>query len=254
MAQEQAQVQVQAQVQGGQRQFNGVQAILFDKDGTLCDAAAYLRSLAQKRARLLDAQIPGVQDPVLLAFGVEDNRLNPSGLMALGSRRDNQIAAAAYVAETGRDWPEALRIAQQAFADADQFLPRLQHAPMFPEVPEVLAALAATGLKLGILSSDTTANVQAFVEHFGLGECIHLCQGVDDGPSKPDPALFQQACARLGLSPSAALMVGDAPADLQMAQAAGALGSIAVTTGLATASQLAQADVILGQLSDLRPV
>ncbi|MBD2101300.1 HAD family hydrolase [Leptolyngbya sp. FACHB-261] len=239
-------------VRCGDVEFSGVQAIIFDKDGTLCDAAEYLRSLAQRRARLLDAQIPGVQEPVLMAFGVdESSNLNPNGLMAIGSRRENEVAAAAYVAETGRDWTEALRTAQRAFAEADQFLPRLKHAPLFPEVPRVLQALAAAGLKLGILSSDTGANVRAFVEHFGLTQLVSCAMGVDEGHSKPDPDLLRQACAELKVEPSATLMVGDSPADMQMAQQAGALGCVAVTCGLSPAHQLRQANAIVPNLSAL---
>ena len=68
---------------------------LFDKDGTLEDSAAYLRNLGQKRSRLIDAQIPGTQDPLLMAFGIDRDCLDPTGLLAVGSRRENEIAAAA---------------------------------------------------------------------------------------------------------------------------------------------------------------
>jgi phosphoglycolate phosphatase len=84
--------------------FENIQAIVFDKDGTLAEVESYLKSLGQKRARLVDAKIPGVQEPLMLAFGMETSGINPMGLLAVGSRRENEIAAAAYVAETGRDW------------------------------------------------------------------------------------------------------------------------------------------------------
>jgi phosphoglycolate phosphatase len=67
--------------------FKNIQAIIFDKDGTLANVESYLKSLGQKRARLVDAQVPGVQEPLLMAFGVESTYLNPMGLMAVGSRR-----------------------------------------------------------------------------------------------------------------------------------------------------------------------
>ncbi|MGB8702754.1 MAG: HAD family hydrolase, partial [Thermosynechococcaceae cyanobacterium] len=103
--------------------FSDIQAIIFDKDGTLANVEAYLKSLGQKRARLVDARVPGVQEPLLMAFGVEGNSLNPMGLLAVGSRQENQIAAAAYVAETGRGWAEALQTAIAAFTEAEGYLP-----------------------------------------------------------------------------------------------------------------------------------
>jgi phosphoglycolate phosphatase-like HAD superfamily hydrolase len=67
--------------------FQNIEAVLFDKDGTLANSEAFLRSLAQKRSRMIDAQFPGVQEPLLMAFGVDGERLDPAGLMAVGKMR-----------------------------------------------------------------------------------------------------------------------------------------------------------------------
>ncbi len=107
-----------------------IQAVLFFKDSTLADVESFLKSIGQKRSRLIDAKIPGVQEPLLMAFGLEDNQINAAGLLAVGTRR-KAIAAAAYVAETGRNWVEALEIASTAFAEADQYLQRkADHTPL----------------------------------------------------------------------------------------------------------------------------
>ncbi len=76
---------------------------------------------------------------------------------------------------------------------------------------------------------------------------------MDEGPSKPDPALFRQACAALGVEPEETLMVGDTPVDIRMAQQAGAMGCVAVSWGLADSHQLqlAQADVVIANLNAL---
>ena len=79
--------------------FQDIQAIIFDKDGTLEDSQEYLRNLGQKRARLIDARIPGIGEPLLMAFGINGHEINSTGLMAVGSRLENEIAAAAYIAE-----------------------------------------------------------------------------------------------------------------------------------------------------------
>jgi phosphoglycolate phosphatase len=51
--------------------FKNIEAVIFDKDGTLEVSGDFLRNLAQKRSRLIDAQIPGVGEPLLMAFGVQ---------------------------------------------------------------------------------------------------------------------------------------------------------------------------------------
>jgi len=236
--------------------FPGIQAIIFDKDGTLADSASYLRSLGQKRSRLIDAQIPGVQDPLLMAFGLDGEQMNPAGLLAMGNRYENEIAAAAYVAETGRDWLESLTIVRRAFEEADIFLKRKSdHTPLFPGVLEILQALATENIKLGILSADTTANVRDWVQRYELKPYFHLCMGTESPDlAKPNPALFQQACTALEVPVTSALMVGDTRGDLAMAKDAQAAGGIGVGWGWTAPARLEEADVVIEQLGQIQIV
>ncbi|HEY9707367.1 MAG TPA: HAD family hydrolase, partial [Oculatellaceae cyanobacterium] len=122
--------------------FPNIQAIIFDKDGTLEDSQVFLRELGQKRSRLIDAQIPGIGEPLLMAFGINGDTLDPTGLMAVGSRRESEIAAAAYIAETGRGWLESLAIAHNAFEEADRYLKETANtSPLFAGSLEVLKFL-----------------------------------------------------------------------------------------------------------------
>jgi phosphoglycolate phosphatase len=232
--------------------FENIQAVIFDKDGTLENTSEYLRNLGQKLARLIDAQIPGIADPLLMAFGINGNTLDPTGLMAVGSRRENEIAAAAYIAETGRGWLESLAIARRSFAEADQYLKSATPSPLFAGCLETIKFLSDAGLKLAILSADTTARVQSFVKHYQLDACIQVRTGVDDGPGKPDPSLFLNACRELGVEPQAALMVGDSPGDIEMARNAGAAGCIGICWGAAKAAHLLAADVTISQLDEIQ--
>lgn len=224
---------------------------MFDKDGTLEDSEEYLRSLGQKRSRLIDAQIPGIGEPLLMAFGINGDTLDPTGLLAVGSRRETEIAAAAYVAETGRGWLESLAIARRAFEEADQVIGTAP-SPLFVGSLEVLKYLSEAGLKLGILSAASTERVRAFVDRHQLGDYFQLQMGVDRGPSKPDPALFLQACQTLGVEPSATLMVGDSAGDIEMARGAMAAGCIGICWGRAAAAHLQAADVAIAQLDEIQ--
>jgi phosphoglycolate phosphatase len=239
----------------GQKKFEQIEAIIFDKDGTLADSQNFLRELGIKRARMIDAQIPGIGEPLLMAFGIEDDCLNPTGLMAVGSHKENEIVAAGYIAETGRSWFESLSIARHAFAEADKYLPqRGSTSPLFAGSLEVLRFLAEAGLKLGILSADTTTGVKSFVANHQLSDYIQLTMGVDSGLTKPDPALFLQACQALGVEPQATLMVGDSQGDIAMAKAAGAAGVIGICWGNPEAAHLETADVAIAQLEEIKVI
>lgn len=73
----------------------------------------------------------------------------------------------------------------------------------------LLAALAARGLQLGVVSNGC-GNVDVLCED--LGYAPYLAAIVDSrrvGLYKPDPAIFIYAAARLGEAPSDVMMVGD---------------------------------------------
>ncbi|MEA5468982.1 HAD family hydrolase [Spirulina sp. 06S082] len=237
----------------GNKVFSNIEGILFDKDGTLEDSQNFLRELAQKRSRLIDARIPGIGEPLLMAFGLNEGSLDPTGLMAVGSRRDNQIAAAAYIAETGRSWHEALEIARFAFEEADKYIQRTpQNSPLFPGSLAVLQSLSATELKLGILSADSTPGVENFIDRAGIGNYINLARGVEpNGPGKPEPRLFLEACDALSTTPETTLMVGDSALDFEMAQNAGSAGVVGICWGNANAPVLRKADVAIAHLNEL---
>jgi phosphoglycolate phosphatase len=230
--------------------FSNIQAILFDKNGTLEDSEVYLRSLGQKAARLIDAQIPGIGEPLLMAFGINSNTLDVAGLIAVASRRETEIAAAAYIAETGKGWFESLRIARQALDEAEKFLGTTP-APLFTGALEALQSLSAAELKLGIVSAATTTEVREFVAQHDLSDYIQVQIGVDDGLSKPDPALFLQACQALGIESGATLMVGDSVGDMRMARDAKAAGCIGITW-VGKSDHVQGADVVINQLNEIQ--
>ncbi len=211
--------------------FNNITTIIFDKDGTLENSLEYWREVGTERARLIDAQIPGVGEPLMMAFGILDNTLNPQSLMAVGSRQENVIAAAAYIAETGRSWHESRKIAESAFAEVaeSKYLTKTaKSSPLFADVEECLKSLSGKGLKIGILSVDSTEAIREFVDNHQLQDYIQLCMGSDEMISKPDPRFFWQACESLGVSPEETLMVGDSLGDMNMAKRGRAAGAVGI--------------------------
>jgi phosphoglycolate phosphatase len=233
--------------------FENIQAIIFDKDGTLANVESYLIQLAQKRSRLVDAQVPGVQEPLLMAFGIERNQINPMGLQAVGSRQENQIAAAAYIAETGRTWAEALQIAATAFQEADSYLqPKAPQTPLFADLHPWLTRFAQQGIHLGILSSDISPHVQEFIAEYELAQIMQASLGSSDNLGKPDPAFYQRLCQELDVEPAQTLMIGDSTLDMAMAQSAGAAGRIGVTWGWQQPVLIEQGDCLVGHPEQVR--
>ncbi len=236
------------------RLFAQIEAIILDKDGTIADSEDFLRQLAIYRAKLIDAKIPGIYQSLLKAFGVGENYFNPTGLMAVGSNRENQIVAAGLIAAaTGKSWFDALTIAASCFQEAEKALPKRGYiSPLFAGSLAVIQQLAAKGLKLAILSADTTENVKDFVETHQLTPYIDSIMGVDGNISKPDPRLYLAVCEQLGVKPENTIMVGDSPGDIAMARKANAGGVIGICWKFPDTSHLQQADVVIRHLAEIQ--
>lgn len=91
-----------------------------------------------------------------------------------------------------------------------------------PEAVATLEALAARGLRLGVVSN-ADGRVQAQLQGFGLRAYFEVV--VDSqvaGVAKPDPRIFRAALDAMGLRPADAVYVGDIPeVDVDGACAAG---------------------------------
>ncbi len=92
---------------------------------------------------------------------------------------------------------------------------------VFPEVPEVLAALRARGLGLAIVSN-FDGRLPALVAALGLAASVDVVvHSTATGCAKPHPAIFAAALSRLDVAAAAAVHVGD---DID-ADVLGALGA-----------------------------
>jgi pyrophosphatase PpaX len=122
-------------------------------------------------------------------------------------------------------------------------------------VVDVLRTLADEGRRLAVVTAKRTATVALAFERIpGLGSFFDVVVAAEDtARHKPHPEPLFLALDRLGARPREAAYVGDAPVDVQAANAAG-VASIAVTWGrVHSAERLAreQADAIVATPEEL---
>jgi phosphoglycolate phosphatase len=226
------------------QQFQNISAILWDKDGTLADSHGFLKELAKRRSHHLNQQVPGIYDELMVAFGCAADRYDPAGLMAVGTRYENEIAAAAYVASQGYAWADSLQRVQASFAESDRHVTRkAEWTPPFEDIPELLQQAQQQGLLMAVLSGDTTANIQDFLNCYNLAATIAWSAGSEAPPVKPDPQMVWTACDQLGVSPNECLVIGDSALDQQLAHNGQCAGFVSVTWGGSPA--IADADAVL---------
>jgi phosphoglycolate phosphatase len=220
-----------------------IDAILFDKDGTLFDfriswgrwAAGFLAGLARD---------PGHAERLGRAIGFD--------AATLGFAPDSPVIAA-----TAADIAAALVPHLDGFSVAD-LTDRIDatagSAPMSEAVPlrPLLAALRGRGLRLGVATNDSEAPARQHLAAHGITDCFDFIAGYDSGHgAKPGPGMCLAFAAAFGLDPARVAMVGDSHHDLAAGRAAG-MRTVAVLTGIAGASDLAPlADVVLPDIGGL---
>jgi putative hydrolase of the HAD superfamily len=93
---------------------------------------------------------------------------------------------------------------------------------IFEDVQPALAALVSRGIRLGIVSN-WDERLRGLLRRLELDACFEaVVVSCEVGASKPDPAIFREAAARLNLPPKSILHVGDSlEMDVHGAEAAG---------------------------------
>ncbi|QBF31169.1 HAD family hydrolase [Thalassococcus sp. S3] len=221
-----------------------IEAILFDKDGTLFDfsatwdvwAAEVIRDLAggqTERERALAGAV---------YYDLDAGTFLPESRVIAGTNRE---AAECFA----RELPE------RHVDEIEIFLAeRAKSAPLVPAVPlgPCLDRLLARDLALGVMTNDTESGAYAHLDAAGIRDRFAFVAGFDSGfGAKPAPDPLLAFCRAVGVTPEAGVMVGDSPHDLIAGRAAG-MRTAAVLTGVAGEAELAPlADVVLPDIGHL---
>jgi phosphoglycolate phosphatase len=210
-----------------------IEAVLFDKDGTLSHSEPMLLALARARVQQclgLAAEASGEPgpDPQLehllnRAYGLNDQGIHPGGITAVAARDHNLIATATALTQVGLTWPDALAIAEATFERTDGLHGDGSDRP--PQPTDGLAALLdrlhRAGLRCAVISNDHEEGIRSFLARHGLGHRFEALWSAEHHPRKPHPGAVHGLCAELGVDASRCALIGDADSDLRMARTAG---------------------------------
>lgn len=106
------------------------------------------------------------------------------------------------------------------------------HFTMYEEVPDVLRALHAAGLLIGLISN-TQRSLATFEKHFALDGLFAVAlSSSDHGYMKPHPSIFEAALRAVSVEAPHAVMVGDSvPHDIEGALRLGMRGVLVARGG-----------------------
>jgi HAD superfamily hydrolase (TIGR01509 family) len=192
-------------------------ALLVDLDGTLADSHTALRACFDTfLARRGHAPEPG-----------DFEALDGVRLADIPARLRERFAIDEPLAELRREYEQSVT---EAYANV---------TPAHGAVELVRAATAA-GTALVLVTSAPRAIAEAFLRGAGLEDDFATVVSGEDGPAKPDPALFQRALEAVDVEADRALAVEDAPSGVKAARAAG-VRVIGVTADDSRAGRLREA-------------
>lgn len=243
-----------------------VQAVLFDKDGTISHSESRLLALANTRIRHclrlagenpnLPAKVPSgeLETRLRTTYGLlaGENGLDPAGITAVAARDHNLLSTAVALTQLGHGWPDSLEIAQEAFRLADLDQPcGAEDSKTTDGFPGVLEALGSSGIHCAVISNDDTLGIESFLEHHGLSQQICAIWSAEHEPRKPDPEAIVHLCRRMGVVPANCVLVGDANSDLRMGHAAGVGVVLGYRGGWQRPVQLEERFLLLDHWSEL---
>lgn len=221
-----------------------VDALLFDKDGTLFDFAETWNAWSAKVLQALSggdqARKQAMADAI--SYDLEREAFNPDSLVIAGTNDEVAEVLSRFVED--RTVTELAEFLAQSAAEADL-------APAVP-LAEFLDGLLAQGKVLGVMTNDSELSAKRQLDRAGVLDRFAFVAGCDSGHgAKPDPDPLLAFCAIAGVTPARTAMVGDSLHDLEAGAAAGMI-RIGVLTGMALQEELApHADVVLPNIGHI---
>ena len=183
---------------------------------------------------------------------------HPSG----GEIRENSLFAAGTFANMRDVWAEREPALAPLFADIERYRNDINAIVMETArgatvakgaVKAGITALKNAGFKLGVATNDNTASALINLEDLAIQDQFDVIICADSGYGrKPEGGGLLHACTATGITPDAAIMVGDTATDYLAAQAAGYKGFVTIAdTAPIKPDFIPHTDAVLASVADL---
>jgi phosphoglycolate phosphatase len=239
--------------------LDGIDLVVFDKDGTLIEFQAMWGGWVRTLAGDLERETgEALTEPLFDVLGVEreTGRVRSHGLLAATPMSRIRDIVTVLVRDR---LPTAGATSASA---AEAAVARIWHAPdpvklarPIGDLVHLLSELRGSGRRIAVATSDDREPTERTLAGLGIADLVDELACADDGePVKPAPQAVLRLCANLGIAPDRTAVVGDSTADLAMGRAAGAGRVVGVLTGVGDRATLEPlADVVLDSIAELLP-
>jgi phosphoglycolate phosphatase-like HAD superfamily hydrolase len=233
--------------------LDGIELVVFDKDGTLIDFQSmwggWVRTLAEDLTRSTGFEVTGLLFD-LLGVDRSTGLVHSHGLLAATPMARIREVVVDALASVGLGQAAAEAAVGAAWRAPDP----VELAHPLTDLAELFGALEERGITIAIATSDDREPTERTLAALGIGDRVAGLVCADDGLLvKPAPDGVLHLCAAVRIAPDQTAVVGDSPLDLAMGHAAGVQRVVGVLTGVGDRASLASADVVLESVADLMP-
>jgi phosphoglycolate phosphatase len=232
--------------------LDGIDLVIFDKDGTLIDFHAMWGGWALELGTRLEAAARRPVAPDVFAaigFDPSSGRVAAGGPLATSTMAGIEEVVSAVL----RRWCPSVAAARRA-TEAAWFVPDpVALAVPLTDLGTLFEELRSGGRRIAVVTTDDRSPTDATLRGLGVRGAVAAMVCGDDGfAMKPAPDPVFALCQALETEPPRVAVVGDSPADIAMARAAGAGRVIGVLTGVGSPADLSDADVVVESVAELR--
>ncbi len=240
-----------------------INGILFDKDGTIVNSEKRLLDISLSRVheakKLFKSEnysseiIKELEKLLLKAYGINDNKINPNGSLAIASKKDSLICTATVFCILGKSWSSAFEDATNIFEAATKPLLNRNNTNkrILPGLIPLIKNAQRRNIKLGLISNDTRMGIKEFLKSAGIEQYFPFIWSSDDYPPKPNPSSVKNLCKLMKLKSSECALIGDADTDMRMASQSGVLIALGYTAGWRTPPSLYEHHHLITHWSEL---
>lgn len=201
-----------------------IQAIIFDKDGTLMKFDSFWVDVSRCAIRDILRQLNRVDIPMsrlLEALGISGDTADIDGLLCKGTYEQIAMAIGEILRKFGVDISntDIVKMTVSAYNDnADSG----KIEPACANIRGMLEKLKNSGKKLAVVTTDDSQITHKCLEKLGIEDLFEKIY-TDDGinPIKPNPGCALEFLSEFRIPAEKAVMVGDTMTDIRFARNAG---------------------------------
>lgn len=217
--------------------IENIEAIIFDKDGTIIDANIYWSEIIKLRASMI-LKVYDINKNFYsqicesMGLNLKTNKLLPDGPIALKSRNEVINSLLLFLKEIEINiLPNDLKLIFKKVHENFSLKAHEFVEPIHSSI-NLIKNLSRSNVKLALITSDTTLNAKNTLRILKLDTYFDIVIGGDNNLNKKstgEPALY--ICEKLNLDPKKIIAIGDAEMDFKMSSNAKLLNCILVATG-----------------------